>query len=161
MSYQDQFRQFLEAADIDGVRRLWEHVHPHLPAPIKDQDVLVSIHMARTQMVSIAFKLRAYSHRWLVDNGYPSQLPDELKPRAERLYPRIVEAVGISVKASHPLLKPVAASIERAMADAVEDAFASGRKDHEFVSARMREARERTERFYAELLAGTAAIKRH
>jgi hypothetical protein len=151
MSYQDQFRQFLEAADIDGVRRLWEHVHPHLPAPIKDSDVLVAIHMARTQMVSVAFRLRAYSHRWLVDHGYPSMLPDGLKPRAERMYPRIAEAVGISVTASHPLLKPVAASVERAMADAVEDAFAQGRREPEFLRARMQEAREREHRFFGQL----------
>jgi hypothetical protein len=78
-------------------------------------------------------------------------LPDGLKPRAERMYPRIAEAVGISVTASHPLLKPVAASVERAMADAVEDAFAQGRREPEFLRARMQEAREREHRFFGQL----------
>lgn len=154
MSHQDLFRQYLEAANVDGVRRLWEHVHPHLPVPIKDNDVLAAIHIARTQMISIEFKLRAYSHRWLVDNGYPSMLPDELKPKAERIYPRIAEAVGIAVAASSPLLKPVAKSIERAMSDAVEEAFASGRKEPEFVKARMKEAADRQRKYFAELLEG-------
>lgn len=153
MSLQDQFRQYLVAADVDGVRRLWAHAFPNMPqAPQRDRDVLIQIHLARTQMVSIPLKLRAYSHRWLLDNGYPSMLPDDMKPKAERIYPRIAEAVGISVTASNPLFKPVAKSIERAMADAVEDAFASGRREPEFLKARMNEARAREHRYFADLL---------
>lgn len=157
MSLQDQFRQYLEAVDVEGVRGLWAHVFPNMPqAPVRDSDVVVQIHMARTQMVSIDFRKRAWSHRFLVDNGYPSLLPDELKPRAEQMRPRIEEAVGISVMASNPLLKPVAASIQKAMSDAVMDAHADGRiSDTAFVTQRMNEARDRQRRYFSELLEDT------
>jgi hypothetical protein len=154
MSLQAQFRQYLAAADIDGCRRLWEHAFPNMPqAPVKDRDVLVQIHLARTTTSSIDFKLRAYSHRWLTDNGYPSLLPDELKPKAERIYPRIAEAVGIAVMANSPVLKPVAFAIQKAMGNAVEDAFAEGRGgDTAFVTARMNEAREKEKKYFSDLL---------
>lgn len=139
-------REALEAIDVPRMRTLWAHVSPHLPVPARDSDVIVAIHIARTQSNSVAFTLRAYSHRWLVERGYPSMLPDGLKPRAERVYPQIVEAVGIAVKASSLLVKPVAAAVQKAMGDAVEDAFADGRKDPVFVRARMQEARETTMR---------------
>lgn len=159
MAMHDQFRQYLEAVDVDGVRRLWTHVFPNLPRPpADDKACIVQIHVARTQMVSIDFKFRAYSHRWLVDHGYPSMLPDHMKPHAERIYPRIVEAVGIAVVASGPLLKPVAQRIERAMADAVEEAYADGRREPEFVRARMKEAGDRERKYFAELMS-TAARK--
>lgn len=145
-------RECLEAIDVDRLRKVWDVVFPHIPQPVKDADMVVQIHLIRTQASSIAFKLRAYSHRWLTDNGYPSLMPDELRPRAERLYPRIVEGVMIAVKASDPLLKPVAKRIERAMSDAVEDAYAEGRREPEFVRARMEEARVREKRFFAQLL---------
>lgn len=153
MALHDTFRQYLEAMDVDGVRRLWEHVSPHLPVPVKDSDVIVAIHMARTQMVSIDFRKQAYSHRWLVDQGYPSQLPDELRPKAEQLRPIVREGVGIAVMTSNPLMKPVAKSIERAMSDAVMDAHSQGRiGDTAFVAARMNEARDRQRRYFSEIL---------
>jgi hypothetical protein len=37
------------------------------------------------------------------------------------------------------------------MADAVEDAFAQGRREPEFLRARMQEAREREHRFFGQL----------
>lgn len=139
-------RDVLATVDVARMRKLWAHISPHLPCPEKDDDVVVAIHMARTQAASIAFRQRAYSHRWLTERGYASQMPDALRPAAERMYPRIVEAVGIAVHSSSPLMKPVAGIIQKAMSDAVEDAFASGRKDPVFVQNRMREARESTVR---------------
>lgn len=140
-----EFRRCLEQLDCDGIRKLWRHVSPHLPQPKSDHEALISLHHARTQARSIAFKLRAYSHRWLCDNGYPSGLPDELKPSAERIYPKIVQAVGIAVKATAEWRKPVAALIQKSMSDAVMDASADGKLgDAAFVTARMNEARQKT-----------------
>jgi hypothetical protein len=72
-----------------------------------DAEALVTLHHARTQAESIALKLRAWSHRWLLEHGYPSGLPDHLKPSAERIYPRVVEGVGISVNFRSPILQPI------------------------------------------------------
>lgn len=94
-------------------------------------------------MSSIALKLRAYSHRWLLDNGYPSGLPDDLKPAAERIYPRVAEAVGIAVKGNSELGRAVAPFIRGAMEYAVEDIYADIKSpDPIFVKGRMQEARK-------------------
>jgi hypothetical protein len=139
-----EFRRCLENMDVRGIRRIWRHVSPDLPQPSNDHDALVAIHHARTQAQSIAFKLRAYSHRWLIDSGYPSALPDRMKPSAERIYPKVAEAVGISVNARSELFKPVVAMVRGAMEDAVMDAFADGRTDRDFVAARMSEAKQKS-----------------
>lgn len=89
----------------------------------------------------MALRDRAYSHRWLIDNGYPSALPDDLKPKAERMYPRIVEGVGIAAKASSELMRPAIPIIRRAMSDAVSEAYAERRTDPVYVKARILEAR--------------------
>jgi hypothetical protein len=89
------------------------------------------------------FRLRAYSHRWLLDHGLPSGLPDELKPLAERMYPVKAEGVGISVNMRSPILKPIAGIVRQAMSDAVMDAYAERRTEPPFVKTRMQEAREK------------------
>ncbi len=72
-------------------------------------------------------------------------MPDELKPKAERIYPRIVEAVGVSVKAMGGNI-PLAKAIERAMSDAAAEAYADGNRNPAFIKQRMQEARERVMR---------------
>lgn len=138
-----EIRNLLEAGDVEGLRAFWRKAAPHLPQPESREQAEIVMHRARTEAASVSLRARAWSHRWLCDRGIPSGLPDDLKPKAERIYPRIVTAVGISVKAQSRHLKPIAAIVERAMADAVEDAYADGRTDPEFVKARMTEARER------------------
>lgn len=139
--YADDFRRCLVECDVPGIRQLWKHVAPHLGQPETDSEALVAIHHARTQAVSIPFRLRAYSHRWLTDNGYPSGMPDHLKPQAERIYPHVVEAVGIAAL-NQTAMTPI---LQRAMSDAVMDAHEEGRlNDPIFVKARMMEARAKT-----------------
>lgn len=145
MRHSAEMLRCLAECDVAGALRLWRHVAPEL-ADLDHGQALISLHLARTQTRALEFRLRAYSHRWLTDNGFPSMLPDELRPRAERLYPRVVEGVGISVNMRSPILRPAAKIIERSMADAVEDAYASGRTEPEFVRARMMEAREKSMR---------------
>jgi hypothetical protein len=141
VDHASEFRRCLEVVDIDGIRKLWAHVSPHLPQPQSDAEALVTIHQARTQAKSVAFNLRAYSHRWLTDNGYPSGLPDDLKPSAERVYPKIVEAVGISVNFRTLEFRPVANLVRGAMSDAVMESFADRVVDPVKVSAHMAEAK--------------------
>lgn len=125
--------------DIAQARKLWAHVNPHLPALGDDKQASIVLHHARTQAGNVPLKLRAYSHRWLVDGGYPSGLPDTLKPRAERMYPRFASTVGISVGSPFPA---VVTAVSGAMEGAVLEAEADGKlEDSRFVKARMMEAR--------------------
>jgi len=91
----------------------------------------------------LTLKQRAYSHRWLLDHGYPSGLPDGLKPSAERLYPKVVEAVGIAVKGSSPIGRQVAPLVQASMQNAVLEAYADKKTDPAFVKARMMDARDK------------------
>lgn len=141
-----EFKRCLEQCDVAGIRALWRHVSPHLPQPVNDAEALVTIHSARTQSESLSNKARFYSHRWLLDNGFPSSLPDALRPSAERMYPRVVEGVGISVNFRNPILKPLNEPVRRSMEDAVSEAYADGNTEPSFVKVRMAEAREITVR---------------
>jgi hypothetical protein len=105
-----------------------------------DVITLVTIHHARTQAPNIVFKLRAYSHAWLTERGFPSGLPDKLRPKAQRMYPRIVDAVGIAVK-TPPWRRELGKAIQKAMSDVVEDCYANGDTDPVLMRARMTEAR--------------------
>lgn len=139
MDFSAAMRQVLVECDVTGARRLWAEYAPHLSQPQNDTEALVCLHRARTEASSIKLPLRAYSHRWLLERGWPSGLPEELKPKAERLYPRIVSAVGIGVKSAHP---EVASEIRGAMEYAVLEAEADRRlTDSPFVKGRMMEAR--------------------
>lgn len=144
MSAQAAFREALTNGDVTMVMRLHSAALPHLPAPKTRDAAEAAMHMARSQADWLNDNARCYSHAWLVERGLPSQLPDRLKPKAERLYPRIVEAVLISANTNSPFLKPVVAEVQRAMSDAVEDCFANGDRDPETVRERMQDARVRT-----------------
>lgn len=137
-----ELRRCLEQIDVVGIRELWQHVSPHLLQPQSDLEALAAIHMARTSSQSLAFKLRAYSHRWLLDHELPSQLPDELKPKAERIYPVVARAVGISVNSKSELFKPIVSMVRGAMEDSVKESYADGRTDPVFIKTRMMEARK-------------------
>lgn len=135
-----EFRRCLEQCDVAGARAIWLHVAPHLPQPMDDSEVLTTIHCARTAAGTIPFRLRAYSHAWLTERGLPSGLPDKLRPRAERMYPRVVEGVGIAVLTS-PARRELGRAIERAMTDAVAECYADGDTEPSVVRARVQEAR--------------------
>lgn len=114
----EHFREAIERLDVGLARKIWAHAMPHLPQPATDDEALLSMHVARTAMQSMRFRLRAYSHAWLIDRGLPSQLPDHLRRHAERMYPQPVAAVGIAVRNT----TAVALAIRRAMEHAVLDA---------------------------------------
>jgi hypothetical protein len=123
-------KQCLEEVDVIGIRKLWFEVRPNMPQPATDYEALVSIHMARTNFPTLTARQRYYSHRWLLDHNMPSLLPDKEKPSAEKMYPKIVSGVGISVSGREldPELS-VAPHIQHAMEYAVEEAYAEGKQD--------------------------------
>ncbi len=143
MDHAAEMRRCLETCDVVGIRRLWAHIAPAMPQGGTDRDVMIMIHHARTQSASLKLRLRAYSHRWLVDNGYPSGLPDELKPRAERMYPKVVGVVGISVNSKYEVVRR---EIGGAMADVVENAYADGKTDPGYIRPRMMDARKQAQK---------------
>lgn len=139
----EDFRAALEAGDVRLCRRMWSSFFPHLPQP-GPEEAEAAMHIARTQAETVSFKARAWSHRWLTERDMPSHLPDNLKPSAERMYPRIAEGVGISVNCRNPLLKPAMVEVRKAMEATVADCYANGDTDPAIVRPRMAEARERT-----------------
>jgi hypothetical protein len=137
----EHFRQALETLDAALLRKIWAHVMPNMPQPASDEDTLKSAHYARTLMDKMPFKLRAYSHQWLMERGLPSGLPDHLRPSAQRLYPVTVMAVGVAVKSKW---EEVRLGIQSAMNNAVLEAEGDGKLgDSPHVKRRMSEARER------------------
>ncbi len=135
-------RGLLDSGDIDGCRRYWREHAPNMPQPETREAAEISMHMARTAAESVRIRARAYSHRWLEERGYPSQLPERLKPAVDRFYPRVVEAVGVSINFRSPILAPAAVEVQKAVNVAIEDCFANGDKDPALVSARMLEAKD-------------------
>ena len=146
-AHSDEMSRCLATCDVAGIRRLWKHVAPHLPQPASDREALETIHYSRTINPSFAFRLRAYSHAWLLGEGLPSGLPDELKPKAQRMFPCIVEGVGIAVGGATELGRVIAPLLQRAMSDAVLEVYADSKNRSPIVGlvkARMAEARTTT-----------------
>jgi hypothetical protein len=139
----ERFRRAIEDLDVALTRKIWAHVFPNMPQPGNDEDVLQKMHYARTLM-PMKFELRAYSHAWLSERALPSGLPDNLRPRAQRMYPITVKAVGISVNSKYEFVQK---AISGAMQNAVLEAEGDGKLgDDAHVRRRMMEAREREQR---------------
>jgi len=142
-----ELRLLLEAGDVAGCRAYWARHAPGMPQAQDADQAEIVMHLARTATESLAFRPRAYSHRWLLERDLPSQLPDNLKPAADRLYPERKIAVGISVNFRSEYMKGAEAEVRGAMEHAVLDAEADGRlEDSVHVSRRMREAKARAMR---------------
>lgn len=146
MSVASEMRDCLSRGDADGLVRLWASSAPHLSQPVGPGQAQFMLHRARTEADCLPLAQRLYSHAWLTERGFPSGLPDELRPKVERVSPIIIDAVGISVSARSQSAKPLAEAIRRAMSDAVVEMYADGVKDPVRVKARMMEAREKVKR---------------
>ncbi len=136
-------RRCLRDGNVAELRKLWAEIAPHLPQPRNDTEALASLHYARTISDFVGAIERRYSHRWLIDNGCPSGLPDHLKPKAERVYPSIVEGVGIASMSAPGAMKSLFNhAVEKVMSDAVLESYADGHA-HEphIVKARILEKR--------------------
>jgi len=142
-----EFCNLLAAGDVDGLRAYWSRMCPHMPQPEDRASAEAMMHLARTASVRIPFRARAYSHAWLCEREIPSQLPDELKPRAERIYPRVTKAVGISVNTQNPYLEPAMVEVRQAMEQAVLEVHADvGLDDSALVQKQMFAAHHRAMR---------------
>lgn len=137
-----EFVSLLEAADLDGLCAFWRKGPRHLqPRDRREAEILM--HHTRTGSRAVRMRARAWSHRWLIERGLPSGLPDILRPRAERLYPVVVGAVAIASMQQAPTTQP----LRRAMEAAVLEVYADYREpDPAVVRARMFEARARERR---------------
>jgi hypothetical protein len=142
MSYHDVMRRALEDHDVLTCVKLWEHVAPNMPQPESDDQAYFIMHHACTQTENVNLRSRAYSHRWLLDHGYPSGLPDRLKSKAEQICPKIVDAVGIACGSASEALRPLLPIVRGAMEDVVLDHYADGVKDPRIIKPRMLEARK-------------------
>lgn len=141
--YSAAVRRCFETLDVSLMRKLWKHIAPHMPQPKNDEEALVTLHMARTSCDAIDAKLRMYSHAWLRERSYPSQLPDHMKASAERLYPIVVKAVGTSINSFSGVIKPVLGEVRQAVKDAVLEIHADGKiDDSDLVRRRINEAKQ-------------------
>lgn len=132
----NQTRQILIDGDIDGYR---QYLAPRLDRAKAE----IAMHVSRTMANSIPENLRIYSHNWLKERSIPSMLPNDLLPKAIQVKQTIAEAVGISVRASSELMKPVAVEVRKAMENVVLDMHANGDMHRtDIMRARMQEARQ-------------------
>lgn len=155
-----EFGRLLDDGDVDGLCAAWAQVAPHLPQPTTRAQAEIIMHRARTEAASVMFAKRAWSHRWLTERGLPSGLPDTLKPRAERMYPRVVDAVGIACKTRSAALAPAAVLIRGAMETAVQHCYADGRTEPGFVRAQMMQARQaETQRLFGAIAVPTTPAR--
>lgn len=146
MKHSAEFLRCMAELDVPQARRLFAVVMPHLPQPASDDAMLVQLHMARTQCPALSDRARFYSYRWLSDRGLPDQLPDHMRPAAERMFPKITDAVGIACGASSELLRPVALEMRGAMSDVVLEHYADGEKNPDIIRPRMLEARRKVQK---------------
>lgn len=137
----DAFRQCLMDLDIAGMRKLARATLPYLPQPGTDTEALTTMHMARTQMQTIPPRQRYSSHRWLTERGMPSQLPDRLRPSAERMYPKKV--LGVAFAPAGNAGPEACGMITEAVEYAVNDCFANGDTATAIVKPQMMRARLR------------------
>lgn len=123
MAARAEFSAALAAGDIERCRQLWAGAFPQMPQP-KDDEAELVMHTARTASKSVRLEKRLYSHAWLNERGFRSELPDQLRP--DPLMPRIVPAVMVSINTASKRLDRIeeCAEIERVMSEAVGNAMA-------------------------------------
>lgn len=128
-----EFRRCLLELDVDGMRRLWERVSPHLTRTSREE-TLYSMHLARVKMRTIPAKLRAYSQAWL----------------DEYAKPRVVPAIGLAVGTTNPGRATAALDLRREWEHVVMSAVREGvdlDKEAAEIKLRCVEARKRLDRF--------------
>lgn len=109
LQHANEFKRCLVELDVQGIRRLWNHVSPNLPQPKNDDEALHTMHLARTKMKGLHPKLVKYSKAFL----------------AERARSKVVTGVGIAVHA--PVWRQAhALEVRSAMEHAVMSAYKEG-----------------------------------
>lgn len=81
LAHAAEFLRCLRDLDVAGITKLHNHVHPE--APVRSAaEALTTLHLARTQCEKLPLKLRQYSHKWLLERGIGSMLPERLWPNS-------------------------------------------------------------------------------
>lgn len=138
-----EFARCLNELDVKVARKLWLHVFPGLPVPKTDKDMLATLHLARTTSPLADQMKRYYSHRWLLDNGLISMLPDPLRPVAERVYPtKTPPSVGIALAGS-TWFKPAIPLIRGEMEKSVLETMGDDVDDPTVIRSRLLQAGEK------------------
>lgn len=120
-SAQSEFRQALRDRDVPLLMKASKVLFPKDQQPADETEATAQMHIARTMQGWMTVEERAYSHFWLKDRGFPSMLPNELLPWAERFEPAIRSGVGIACGTGKEWLKPALPLIQGAMAKTVID----------------------------------------
>jgi len=128
--------------DVKRAMGIWKSERPNAAQPENEYQATMMLHYARARMPSMPEQLRFYSHSWLINNGFPSELPDELKPKAQRMYPILAGAVGVSSGSLGGRKSAFNYAIDKVMSDAVLETHADGYKlDSPIVKHRILEMR--------------------
>lgn len=125
----EEFRRCLVDLDVEGIKKLWSEVSPHLPQSSSDSEVIYTLHLARVKSDYIPVKLKEYSEQWL----------------KEHQITKVVSAVGISVNSPAHRAEQ-AKDIHEAMKDSVLTSIKSGMSLEEEsgeIFNRMQQARDR------------------
>jgi len=144
MNGPEVMRRALEEHDLVTCCKLWEHVAPNMPQPKDETEARIIMYHACTQAANVSLQSRAYAHRWLIDNGFPSGLPDELRPKAEQICPKFADGVGIACGTTSAAMAPLIPYVRGAMEHVVLDHYADGVKDPKIIRPRMMQARADT-----------------
>jgi len=140
--YSDAMMRCIRDIDAELAMRIWRQERPAAPQPENVHQATMMLHYARTRLPNMPQKLRFYSHSWLLGNGFPSSLPDHLRPKAERMYPVKVAVVGVASGSGPGRKGMFNRAIEKVMSDAVLETQADGHDlDSPVVRARMLEKR--------------------
>lgn len=135
MALPDAFRQAMVEGNFMRCGQLWADAFPNMPKP---SNIEAAMHTARTASISMPTPKRIYSNEWLIERGFPSSLPDELKPE------RPVHTYGIGVSVNSVSKREdraeEAKAVEYAMGQAGACAMFDGVKDTGLIKKIMREA---------------------
>jgi hypothetical protein len=143
VSAHGEFRQALIEGNDDTLHRIWCEVFPGMPRPTKRDEIVATMHVARTAAECVPEIGRFYSHRWLEERGLPSHLPVHLRPKCDQHYANVVEAVGFSYNTDREWLKPAKTLIMTAVSNVIEDCAANGElKNTDLVRDRMMAAKD-------------------
>jgi hypothetical protein len=124
--YSDNMLRCIRDIDHELAMKLWKHARPAAAQPENELQAIIMLHYARTKISSMPEKLRLYSHCFLRDYNMPSALPDHLKPKAERMYPVGIRAVGTASGKFGGGKTAFNYAIEKVMSDAVLEVQADG-----------------------------------
>ena len=132
-----ELRRCLVDMDVSGMMKLWAHVSPHL-ANQSPGDALISMHMARCEMMRIEPGLRLYSQEWLFERGY--RKIDGRWVNGPPPEETICGAVGIAVRSKYEAVRH---RIHDAMTDTLANEQAKGTTDPVQLRDAMLKARAR------------------